>query len=340
MFISFVFMEDPSLTAISGINSSGLELLAAVGVEGSIALSRSEPGSLLEEMTQANTHLELVDELPELTQVTGWIDEARKLAGLEEVQAVTRLEEYVEMVPVQVVKAIQMSPEQILKNKISVADVPEMTEFLSKDELFEEKVVTVEGSRPVNVAVREIAPKETVAPSTAGAGNDGEEERQDSRVEPLKSNSSLDIRKTASPELNAGKKRHSESYIRGVLHPTPGRVKIGSIFALFTLILFPLNFVACGLVLTVLSELPAETKMYFLAIPGATVVFGFLYFALSRPVKCRVCGQPVFAAKRCRRNPKAHHIPVLGYIIPTIIHMLIFHWFRCMYCGSSIRLKK
>jgi hypothetical protein len=30
----------------------------------------------------------------------------------------------------------------------------------------------------------------------------------------------------------------------------------------------------------------------------------------------------------------------LGYILPTSFQLLIFHWFRCMYCGTSIRLKE
>ncbi|MEO1832370.1 MAG: DUF4332 domain-containing protein, partial [Akkermansiaceae bacterium] len=59
---------------ISGDNA---QLLGAVGVETLAALSQSDPGSLLEEIENANTHLGLVEQLPNLSQLVTWIDEAR-----------------------------------------------------------------------------------------------------------------------------------------------------------------------------------------------------------------------------------------------------------------------
>lgn len=323
------------LHKIPGIDSHGVELLQTVGVESLGTLSHSEPGVLLEEMEQANRHLELVESLPSIDDLVSWIEAAREIDGIEGPPLVTRLEGAVELVPIEALPAVPVPPEAIKSNNIRVAEVPEMTEFISKEDLFEERFVETGEAKPVSVAVREIAPKVTVR-----EGEEKSDERGATKVEPLKRNAGFDIRKTATPELNAGKKMHSRSYIRGVLHPTPGRVKLGGFFAFFTIILFPLNFVAGALVLTLFKDWEIGQKLWLLAVPGAFLFFGCFYLAISRPVKCRVCGQPLYSPKACRRNPKAHHIPLLGYILPTTVHLWIFHWFRCMYCGTSVRLKE
>jgi hypothetical protein len=69
-------------------------------------------------------------------------------------------------------------------------------------------------------------------------------------------------------------------------------------------------------------------------------VFGLLYFLVSFHASCRVCGQKCFVPRECLKNKKAHHLPVLGYILPTALHMLVFRWFRCAHCGTPIRLKE
>jgi hypothetical protein len=65
-----------------------------------------------------------------------------------------------------------------------------------------------------------------------------------------------------------------------------------------------------------------------------------LYFLVSFHASCRVCGQKCFVPRECLKNKKAHHLPVLGYILPTALHMLVFRWFRCAHCGTPIRLKE
>ena len=338
MFISSVTMSSTTLDSIPGLDSNGVGLLQAVGVEGCGILSRSDPSALLEEMERANEHLELVDRLPELDDLVGWIEAAQEIDGIEE-PLVTRLEREVELVPIEVGQAFPIPAENIVRNNIAVSDVPAMTEFLAKDDLVEERLVEAGPSRPVGVPVREIAPK--AFPGIEEGDKDAiAVSSEKAEVAPLKSIRRKDIRTTASPELNAGKKLLSRRYIRGVLHPQPFRVKIGAVISLLTLVLLPLNFVAGGLALTVFKEWPLELKFWLLLLPGLFFFFGFLYLTISRTVTCRVCGQPVFSQKACRRNPKAHHIPLLGHIIPTSIHLWIFHWFRCMYCGTSVRLKE
>ena len=333
-------MEVADLRDIQGISGDNVQLLVAVGVETLVGLSQSDPGGLLEELENANSHLGLVEQLPNLDQVVTWIEEARNRSGEEASTSVTRLDEVVELIPISVVKAFPVSKESILENKIAVGDVPVMDEFLEGRDLYVEEVKNI-ASEPseINATVREISAKtplrkissqEDISKSISSS--------KKSKVEPLERNQQFDLRKTATPEINAGRKMHSRSYIRGVLHPQPIRVKFGAFLCAFTIGLLPLSLMAgCAILM---FEDDHELVIWSAVVPFSSVVLGLLYLIFARPVKCRVCGQPLFAAKSCRRNPQGHRIPFLGYILPTSLQLLIFHWFRCMYCGTSIRLKE
>ena len=322
------------------ISGDDAQLLGAVGVETLEALSQSEPENLLDEIENANSHLGLVEQLPNLDQLVIWINEARNRLDEAESTPVTRLDEVVELIPISVAKAYPVSKESILKNKIEVGDVPVMDEFLEEKDLYVEEVRKIDSeTSEIKATVREISPntptrkissKEDIRESISGT--------EKAEVEPLERNKEFDLRKTATPEINAGRTLHSRAYIRGVLHPQPFRVKLGAFLSVLTLILIPLSLMAGGALLLFKDD--HELVIWSAAVPAVLVILALMYSMFARPVKCRVCGQPLFQAKSCRRNPQAHHIPFLGYILPTSLQLLIFHWFRCMYCGTSIRLKE
>lgn len=333
-------MEVADLLDSQVISGDNAQLLGAVGVETLAALSQSDPGSLLEEIENANTHLGLVEQLPNLSQLVTWIDEARNRLDEAESTPVTRLDEVVELIPISVAKAYPVSKESILKNKIEVGDVPVMDEFLEGRDLYVEEVRKID-SEPfeLKATVREISSKtpakkisskEDIRESISGS--------EKSEVEPLERNQEFDLRKMATPKLNVGRTLYSRAYIRGVLHPQPFRVKLGAFLSVLTIVLIPLSLMAGGALLFFKDD--HELVIWSAAIPAVLVILALMYLMFARPVKCRVCGQPLFQAKSCRRNPQGHHIPFLGYILPTSFQLLIFHWFRCMYCGTSIRLKE
>lgn len=56
--------------------------------------------------------------------------------------------------------------------------------------------------------------------------------------------------------------------------------------------------------------------------------------------KCSVCNISLFSWKRYRRNRHCHHIPLLGYQLPTAFHILFFFWFRCPSCGTPQELRR
>jgi hypothetical protein len=33
-------------------------------------------------------------------------------------------------------------------------------------------------------------------------------------------------------------------------------------------------------------------------------------------------------------------VPGLGHILPLAAHVLVFRWFRCTFCGTSVRTKE
>lgn len=333
-------MESPEANQIKGLSVGSTELLSAVGVEDLVSLAQSDERDLFVEIQQANAHLKLEKLNPTKDEIAGWIEMARGITGKKPGDNVIRLRELVEetaFLPV----AILVDKESIVKNRISVGDVPVMEDFVEESDYAGHGMISEPVLKKEEIVVREIEPKvhkKRLDPYEIEERPKGEEKER-SVVEPLKRNAGIDIRKTASPELNEGKKLHSRSYVRGVLHPQPARVKVAAFITFMTLILFPASFVAGGLV-AARKVIPFEVSLWLLAIPAVFLIFGFFYLTIARPLKCRICGQPLFSPKACRRHVKAHRFPLLGIIFPTSMHMLFFHWFRCIYCGTSVRLKE
>ena len=343
-------MATSELQKIKGLGAGTIELLEAVGVASLVELAGSHSQELHQEMEQANGHLSLLKKLPSEDMVAGWVQEAEVMVNAEaqlvpakksasQKEASPERKDLVSVPSLPV--ALAVKKEQIVKNKIAVADVPVMDKFLEEDELTRELVEEFTAPKSGGAEIRERTPKLAQRSKPLDKVNSftmGEDVQR--KVEPLKKNEDFDIRKTASPELNQGKKPHVRSYIRGVLHPRPAQVKVAAVITLITMSLIPLTFIAAGLVLF-RKLLPIEVSLMTLAVvPALLFVFGFLYLVMVKPLRCRICGQPLLSSKKCFRHVKAHRFPLLGYIIPTSLHMLFFHWFRCVYCGTSVRLKK
>ena len=143
-------------------------------------------------------------------------------------------------------------------------------------------------------------------------------------------------------ETNRGKSPSSRKFIRGVLHPQPWKLRIGALAALGCAFLVPLA-VPAGVLLLLSDVVPEKFSWvpgWFLLFPAILPLFGVLYFTVGFSGKCRVCGQRVFVPRRCRRHAKAHHVRWIGHIVPTGLHLLLFQWFRCIFCGTPIRLKE
>jgi len=145
------------------------------------------------------------------------------------------------------------------------------------------------------------------------------------------------------PETNAGKDPESRRYIRGVMHSHPYRLTAAAVVTLLLALILPLAIVSAGLLLwsDLQPELLPWVPKWLLAFPLALPVVGAAYFIWGvGSGRCKICNQQLFVPRGVNKNSKAHHVPVVGYIIPTALHLLVFRWFRCTYCGTAVRVKE
>lgn len=78
-----------------------------------------------------------------------------------------------------------------------------------------------------------------------------------------------------------------------------------------------------------------------LYIPAGLFLSGVLpYLLIVRKTKCSVCNMPVLSMSNYPRNKHAHHFPLLGYTIPTALHLFFLLWYRCPACGTPQKLLK
>lgn len=147
---------------------------------------------------------------------------------------------------------------------------------------------------------------------------------------------------TTRPETNDGIDPGSRRYIRGVLHPHRWRLMLGAFITVLFVILLPISLGA--VILLLVSDAAVGgldwVPRWLLAFPAALLLVGMLYFFLAAGLKCRICAQRLLVPKNCRKNNKAHHVRFLGHILPLALHVLAFRWFRCTFCGSSVRVKE
>ncbi|MCW1886153.1 DUF4332 domain-containing protein [Luteolibacter flavescens] len=143
-------------------------------------------------------------------------------------------------------------------------------------------------------------------------------------------------------KTNRGRKPGSRFFIRGVLHDKPLQVWFGGLITVLLQLLVPLAIIAAPLL--ILSDMKPEkfpwVPPWIIAFPLALPVFGVLYAIISTGAKCRVCAQRMYVPKQCLKNRKAHHLPLLGYIGAVALQVMVFKWYNCTFCGTSIRIKK
>ena len=62
-------------------------------------------------------------------------------------------------------------------------------------------------------------------------------------------------------------------------------------------------------------------------------------FLNNRYLMCTLCHGPLLHEKSCRKHAEATRIPGLSYRASTVVRVLCTGGYRCMYCGSSYRLR-
>ena len=127
---------------------------------------------------------------------------------------------------------------------------------------------------------------------------------------------------------------------RGVPHPRPYFLVFCSLIVLTWRLLSMAVIVGTPIVLWPAFAQGDTTHLFtFLWVIGAWLLSGVCYLLFALRARCRVCTNQIFWSKRCFKNQKAHRVPGLGLVGSLALHALLFGWFRCMYCGTAIRLK-
>lgn len=143
------------------------------------------------------------------------------------------------------------------------------------------------------------------------------------------------LTRTTKKDTNKGVKPDSIFFIKGVLHQDITRFKVGS----YSLLLVNILVVSA---IGILALIFVDKEEYWWAIfaPALLLPAFFIFFTSVRKSSCPICTQKMYAVKRCLKHRNAHRWPLFGYMLPTSLHALFFKWFRCIYCGTAVRLKE
>ncbi|MCP5538361.1 MAG: DUF4332 domain-containing protein [Akkermansiaceae bacterium] len=233
-------------------------------------------------------------------------------------------------------EAVPLQPSLIRRHKLAVADIPEgMLLTQCKGEV---EINVMTSARLAKAQRREAEIKRTGL-MVSRIRNFSEAESGDHHIKPLEKGQARES-VAVSDGVNTGLRPESRRFVRGVLHPDPMSVRVAAFFAAWV----ELMLLAClvGIPWLLIYEQMSGNSMFWwvIGLSSGLVLSAFCYLFWGLGARCRVCGQRQFAPKKCLKNKKAHHIPVIGYIFPTALHAMFFKWFYCTYCGTAVRLKK
>ncbi|MBT16553.1 MAG: hypothetical protein CMO59_11305 [Verrucomicrobiales bacterium] len=125
---------------------------------------------------------------------------------------------------------------------------------------------------------------------------------------------------------------------RGLPYPEPGKLVFTSILVLMTrfsliatLVILPLSLYVNTTEFGLWVVLPVVSSFLLLCI---------IHFVATQQTRCRVCSCHLYRSRRCDKHRLAHRLPLLGYVFGSALHLILFRWMRCMYCGTAIRLRQ
>lgn len=126
---------------------------------------------------------------------------------------------------------------------------------------------------------------------------------------------------------------------RGINYPHPIMAFSAALFVLFFRFYMIVMIIGLPIALIQLGDTFNEYWIPTAIIIGVFLLLGIINLIIISKVRCRVCSCPMFLSQRCFKNKKAHLINGIGYVASLALHMVIFQWFRCMYCGTAIRVR-
>lgn len=124
---------------------------------------------------------------------------------------------------------------------------------------------------------------------------------------------------------------------RGVVHPRPLHTWLGAVTCLLWRLGLAAGVVGFTWLLMFSRDATAHTTKVIVCSSGL-LLLGCLQLHFGGRCRCRICSCNLFFSKNCHKNRKAHLLYGLGYVGSAALHLLLFGWLRCMYCGTAIRL--
>ena len=353
----------PKLQDIPDIPSDAVELLEAVGYLDVEDLTSADVSELHTELVKANDKLSILEEAPSAEQVLGWQealsgdkpvtdeypeaeDEKEPEPESEpepepeddlEVEIINFENDFDVMEMLAVSPAAQLLPGSLIKrNEIAVKDIPEGI-LLTQCE--SDLDINVRATSITTAGQRKAIDAKRTGLATSRIRSFDQMDSEDHTVKPLDRGKQRDA-VSLSEGLNKGLSPESKRFIRGVLHPDAVRVKVAAFFASFVFLALITAFIGIPWLLYHENQSGQNMIWWVVGVASTLLLSGLCYLFWSIGARCRICGQRLYAPKKCLKNKKAHHIPLLGYILPTALHTLLYNWLYCTYCGTAIRLKK
>ncbi|NWK56334.1 hypothetical protein HW115_11985 [Verrucomicrobiaceae bacterium N1E253] len=227
--------------------------------------------------------------------------------------------------------------ELIKRHNLAVSDIAEGVLLTDCQGDVEMKVVTPKVRKQQQRRINEV---KRTGLMTSRIRDFNQAESDDHHVKPLDKGAQRDV-VSVSAGLNAGISPESRRFVRGVLHPEPWRVRTAAFFSVLVQLLLVLTVFGVPVMIFVdqMYDWP-QAVWWTIGLVSALALSALCYLFWGIVARCRVCGQRQFAPKKCLKNRKAHHIPLIGYIFPTALHAMFYKWFYCTYCGTAVRLKR
>lgn len=368
------------LKSTLNLNDKVVQLLESAGCGDLAEIAVMEVNDLRNRLSAANQELKVYKKLPSTKQIEKWITAAREQSGMTSAESVPAAEtaapepETPEAAEPELVN-FEFDPDVLEMIAMSPVALPLPGKFLAAKQVpvqeIPEAILLTAARGDVSIRVGTKSPEKTtdstIIKNPVAQGNYvntisfgmKKEEVNRSRIrstqEFLDPNAKpqtedhkaraaerMQRLRAAAPETNEGVNPASRRYIRGVLHSNPKQVWWGALFTLACHIVIPLGiFAAFALLLKDNGSAMFQwVPSWFLAFPLGVFVIGALYLTISYGCSCRICGQKCFVPRNCLKNKKAHHLPILGYVFAVALHIVLFRWFRCSFCGTPVRLKE
>ena len=328
-------LEMTPLTTITGLTAEAAELLSSIGIRSTAHLAREESVSLHSRLEVIAWQRGRTSMAPQLEQLEHWIAVAGMLTPEGEVQTIN-VDEIPEAVTGATGGQAWMPPSLRAAREAGGArrTDPDPESARPKNAAADNQwrkvdpahFATIDAYNEGRIGVQPLS-RDSIhdVPEAIGEDDNGEaddDETAPRRVQRLRSNGE-DI----SPWIR-----------RGVVHPRGFHTWLGAVVSLLWRIAITSAVIGFLYFIFKVENQSAYTRE---VIGGFVilVILGFMQLHFAGRSRCRICSCNLFHSKNCLKNRKAHHIPGLGYVGSLSLHVLVFGWFRCMYCGTAIRLK-